>query len=84
MGSPLDERAGSHRACPLERGIDLNTVARCGRAFYPRELGSELRAIVGRFREVLEPLRAARRLGVVLLQQYPVWFTLPLSARPLP
>jgi uncharacterized protein YecE (DUF72 family) len=42
---------------------------------YPRDLGRELLfEIAARFRDVVEPLRAAGRLGVVLFQ-YPVWFT---------
>jgi len=40
---------------------------------YPQDLGEDvMREIGARFREGLEPLRAAGRLGVVLFQ-YPVW-----------
>lgn len=42
---------------------------------YPKDLGDEmLREIAARFRDAVEPLRAAGRLGLVLFQ-YPVWFT---------
>lgn len=41
---------------------------------YPKDLGDEMvRELAKRFREAIEPLRAAGRLGVVLFQ-YPVWF----------
>jgi uncharacterized protein YecE (DUF72 family) len=46
---------------------------------YPRDLGDELRAeVAARFRAAVEPLRAAGKLGVVLLQ-LPVW--LPFGHR---
>jgi uncharacterized protein YecE (DUF72 family) len=51
--------------------VHLRTAPRV----YPRDLGGELLdEIAARFRDVVEPLRAAGRLGVVLFQ-YPVWFT---------
>jgi len=42
---------------------------------YPRDLGCELLGeVASRFRDAVEPLRQAGRLGVILFQ-YPVWFT---------
>jgi uncharacterized protein YecE (DUF72 family) len=44
------------------------------RHLYPKDVGDDmLHEIAARFREGLEPLRAAGRLGVVLFQ-YPVWW----------
>jgi len=48
---------------------------------YPHQLGGDLLAdVAGRFRAVLEPLRASGRLGVVLFQ-YPVWFVCSPDSR---
>jgi uncharacterized protein YecE (DUF72 family) len=53
----------------LPRSVQEKTRA------YPKDLGPEILAeIAVRFREAIEPLRAGRRLGLVLFQ-YPVWFT---------
>jgi uncharacterized protein YecE (DUF72 family) len=52
----------------------LSEAVRSKTRAYPKDLGPDVLAeIARRFREAIEPLRASRRLGVVLFQ-YPVWF----------
>lgn len=71
----LTEHYTSARQLPPDVRARLPAEARDKARVYPNDLGPELVAeLARRFRAVLEPLRAAGRLGVVLFQ-YPVWFT---------
>lgn len=56
----------------IRRALPESTLSK--RRAYPKDLGPEIVAEMGaRFRDAVEPLRAAGRLGVVLFQ-FPVWF----------
>jgi uncharacterized protein YecE (DUF72 family) len=62
------------RRLPPDLRDSLPEEVRSKRRVYPKDLGEERIAELGkRLVEAIEPLRAAGRLGVVLFQ-YPVWF----------
>jgi uncharacterized protein YecE (DUF72 family) len=62
------------RRLPDDLRNALSESVRAKRRVYPKDLGDDVLAeIAFRFRDALEPLRAAGRLGAVLFQ-YPVWF----------
>lgn len=72
--APLTEHYTDPKRLPPDVRDALPVALRQAPHVYPRDLGGELmREITSRFREGIEPLRAAGRLGVVLFQ-YPVWF----------
>jgi uncharacterized protein YecE (DUF72 family) len=62
------------RRLPPDVRAELPPELRTKGRLYPKDVSPALRAeLAARFRAVLEPLRLAGKLGVVLLQ-YPVWF----------
>lgn len=64
----------SARQLPVDVRAELPRAKRDARRLYPKDLPDALRAaVVARFRQAIEPLRASGRLGVVLVQ-YPPWF----------
>ena len=70
----MTEHYTSARRLPPDVRRALPSALRDAGRLYPKDLGDELREEVAkRFREAIEPLRAAGRLGVVLFQ-FPVWF----------
>jgi hypothetical protein len=66
------------RGLPRDIRESLPRELRDNARLYPRDLGDDvMRELSRRFRDALEPLHEAGRLGVVLFQ-FPVWF--PISA----
>lgn len=62
------------RRLPADLRDALPRAVRDKPRVYPKDLGdATMQELARRFREAIEPLRAAGRLGVVLFQ-YPVWF----------
>lgn len=70
----MTEHYTDARRLPPDLRDRLPDVLRARRRLYPHDLNEAmLLEIVERFRDAMEPLREAGKLGVVLFQ-YPVWF----------
>src|SRR5262249_32638268 len=70
----LTEHYASIRGLPRDIRDSLSPALRVKPHVYPRDLGDQVVGeLADRFRDALEPLHRAGRLGVVLFQ-FPVWF----------
>lgn len=75
----MTEHYTSVRQLPADIRAELKPSVRAKARVYPKDLGEQITAeLARRFRESIEPLRAAGRLGLVLFQ-YPVWFNATLE-----
>lgn len=72
--APLTTHATDPKRLPKDLRAELAKEVLDKRRAYPKDLGGEVVAeLARRFRESLEPLHAAGKLGAVLFQ-YPPWF----------
>lgn len=77
----LTEHYTDPRRLPRDLLGELPAALRGKRRLYPRDVDDAfLDEVATRFRDAIEPLRAAGKLGVVLFQ-YPVWFPCARAAR---
>lgn len=74
--APLTTHATDPKRLPKDVRTELSMELQERRRVYPKDLGAEaMNEIARRFRESLEPLHAAGKLGAVLFQ-YPPWFVI--------
>lgn len=73
--APLTQHPVEPSRLPPDLGDELPDELKARRRLYPKDLPpGMLDALFHRFRDAIEPLRAAGKLGCVLLQ-FPPWFT---------